>query len=57
MNGDLEKEVYIGIPPGIESPATINNVCKLRKSLYGLKQCPCALSDMFSKVLKKFGYN
>lgn len=36
LNGDLEK-VYMDIPPRIEFLATIKKVCKLRKSLYGLK--------------------
>ena len=57
LNGDLEEEVYMDIPPGIESPATANRVCKLKKSLYGLKQSPRAWFDRFSKVLKRYGYN
>lgn len=45
LNGDLEEEVYMKIPHGIESSSTANMVCKHRKSLYGLKQSPRAWFD------------
>ncbi|RVX00154.1 Retrovirus-related Pol polyprotein from transposon RE1 [Vitis vinifera] len=42
LNGDLAEEVYMEIPPGFETQTTRNKVCKLRRSLYGLKQSPRA---------------
>lgn len=53
LNGDLEEEVYMEIPPGLRSETTNNKVCKLKKSLYGLKQSPRAWFDQFSKALKR----
>lgn len=53
LNEKLE-EVLMIIPPGICKGE--NNVCKLKKSFYGLKQLPRALFDKFTKVMKKRGY-
>ncbi|RVW56778.1 Retrovirus-related Pol polyprotein from transposon TNT 1-94 [Vitis vinifera] len=49
LNGDLEEEVYMDIPAGLETTSNFNKVCKLRKSLYGLKQSPRAWFERFTK--------
>jgi IS30 family transposase len=56
LNGELEEEVYMQIPSGLESPGTANMVCRLRKSLYGLKQSPRAWFDRLTKVVKQDGF-
>ncbi|XP_060964985.1 retrovirus-related Pol polyprotein from transposon RE2 [Cannabis sativa] len=56
LNGDLEEEVYMSVPPGFEKKFGVGKVCKLKKSLYGLKQSPRAWFERFGKVLKRFGY-
>ena len=45
------------VPPGFESNHSKHKVCKLRKSLYGLKQSPRAWFERFTKVLKLDGYS
>lgn len=56
LNGDLEEEVYMDAPPGFgEKLGT--KVCKLKKSLYGLKQSPRAWFDKFTQFIKSQGYS
>lgn len=52
----IEEEVYMDIPPGFRSKSEDNGVCKLKKSLYGLKQSPRAWFDRFTRVIKGEGY-
>ena len=40
LHGDLEEEIYITQPNGFKVAGKENWVCKLNKSLYGLKQSP-----------------
>ena len=56
MNGDLEEEVYMSFPPGFEKKFGEGKVCKLKTSLYGLKQSSRAWFEHFRKVVKGHGY-
>jgi hypothetical protein len=47
LHGDLQEEVYMEIPPRFGNEQTLGKVCKLKKSLYGLEQSPCARFDRF----------
>ena len=48
LHGDLEEEVYMDVPPGFEDIKTEGKVCRLKKSLYGLKQSPRAWFERFT---------
>jgi len=56
-HGDLQEEVYMKLPPGCIMQTQGNiQVCRLRKSLYGLKQSPRAWFERFTKFMKSIGY-
>ena len=55
LNGDLKEEVYMKHPPGFPGKK-LNQVCRLKKSLYGLKQSPRAWFERLTKVVKRQGY-
>ena len=42
-------------PPGFVAQGESGLVCKLRRSLYGLKQSPRAWFSRFSSVVQEFG--
>ncbi|RVW76041.1 Retrovirus-related Pol polyprotein from transposon RE1 [Vitis vinifera] len=54
---ELSEEVYMDLPPGcMVSEKQCQKVCKLKKSLYGLKQSPRAWFGRFTKSMRAFGY-
>ncbi|RVW42232.1 Retrovirus-related Pol polyprotein from transposon RE1 [Vitis vinifera] len=57
LHGELSEEVYMDLPPGcMVSGKQCQKVCKLKKSLYGLKQSPRAWFGRFTKSMRAFGY-
>ena len=52
LNGDLKEEIYMKQPLGFEEPGREHLVCRLKKSLYGLKQ---ASRSWYEKIDGVFG--
>jgi hypothetical protein len=47
LHGGLQEGVYMEIPRGFANERSLGKVCKLKKSLYVLKQSPCAWFNKF----------
>ncbi|GJY13443.1 zinc finger, CCHC-type containing protein [Tanacetum coccineum] len=56
LNGQLDEEVYMNQPQGFIMSGNENKVCKLIKSLYGLKHAPKQWHQMFDEVVLSNGY-
>ena len=56
LNGTLEEEVYMRQPEGFEVNGKEHLVCKLKKSIYGLKQSPRCWNTALDTELKKMGF-
>ena len=54
LHGDLAEEVYMEQPPAFVAQGESGLVCKLRRSLYGMKQSPRAWFSRFSSVVQEF---
>ncbi|RVW78330.1 Retrovirus-related Pol polyprotein from transposon RE1 [Vitis vinifera] len=57
LHSELSEEVYMDRPPGcMVSEKQCQKMCKLNKSLYGLKQSLRAWFGRFTKSMRTFGY-
>ena len=56
LNGELEKEIYMDQPDDFVANGQEGNVCKLLKSLCGLKQVPKQWHEKFDKTLTSAGF-
>ena len=56
LNGDLEEGVYMKQPEGFSSLEGENLVCKLKKSIYSLKQASRQSCYKFHGVITSFGF-
>ncbi|XP_071718917.1 uncharacterized protein [Rutidosis leptorrhynchoides] len=53
LHGELKEEVYMEAPPRFVGNFNDREVCRLKKSLYGLKQSPRAWFGKFTLFMKK----
>ncbi|GJW50858.1 retrotransposon protein, putative, ty1-copia subclass [Tanacetum coccineum] len=56
LNGHLTEEVYMVQPEGFVNPKYPNRVCKLQRSIYGIKQASRQWNKRFDEQIKKFGF-
>ena len=56
LNGELHEEVYMKQPEGFAVRGKEGLVCRLRKSIYGLKQSPRYWNSALDIHLKKMGF-
>ncbi|GJR19303.1 retrotransposon protein, putative, ty1-copia subclass [Tanacetum coccineum] len=56
LNGRLDEDIYIEQPEGYVNPKYPKRVCKLQRSIYGLKQASRQWNKRFDEEIKKFGF-
>ena len=56
LNGDLEENVYMTQPEGFVVEGKEHLGCKLKKSIYGLKQASRQWYLKFDEVIRRFGF-
>src|SRR5579862_6779626 len=55
LNGSLDESIYMVQPEGFIEKGHLGKVCKLQKSIYGLKQASRSWNIRFDQAVKGFG--
>ena len=56
LHGELEETVYMKQPPGFARAGLQDYVCRLKRSIYGLKQSPRQWNRVIDGYLKEHGF-
>ncbi|GJZ44544.1 retrotransposon protein, putative, ty1-copia subclass [Tanacetum coccineum] len=56
LNGYLDEDIYMVQPKGFIDPKHPSKVCKLQRSIYGLKQASRSWNKRFDEEIKRFGF-
>ena len=56
LNGNLDEDIYMEQPEGFAKKGNEHLVCKLKKSIYGLKQASRQWYIKFNKTITSFGF-
>lgn len=56
LHGQLDEEIYMHQPPSFVDDQFSNYVCLFKKSIYGLKQAPCAWFHHLNSYLIEIGF-
>ncbi|GJX89824.1 retrotransposon protein, putative, ty1-copia subclass [Tanacetum coccineum] len=57
LNGYLDEDIYMVQPEGFVDPNHPRKVCKLQRSIYGLKQASRSWNKRFDEEIKRFGFS
>ncbi|GJU53778.1 retrotransposon protein, putative, ty1-copia subclass [Tanacetum coccineum] len=57
LNGYLDEDIYMVQPEGFIDPNHPRKVCKLQRSIYGLKQASRSWNKRFDEEIKRFGFD
>jgi Reverse transcriptase (RNA-dependent DNA polymerase) len=55
LNGDFEEMIFMDLPPRYAPPGSTGKVCKLKKSIYGLKQAGHQWYQKLSNCFDRIG--
>ncbi|GKC35941.1 retrotransposon protein, putative, ty1-copia subclass [Tanacetum coccineum] len=56
LNGYHDEDIYMVQPEGFVDPNHPRKVCKLQRSIYGLKQASRSWNKRFDEEIKRFGF-
>ncbi|KAK8948501.1 hypothetical protein KSP39_PZI005632 [Platanthera zijinensis] len=56
LNGNIQEKIYMMQPQGFELKGSEHLVCRLKKSIYGLKQASRQWYRKFDQVISAFGF-
>ncbi|WJX29428.1 hypothetical protein P8452_18069 [Trifolium repens] len=56
LNGNLLEDVYMTQPEGFGIPKENHKICKLQRSIYGLKQASRSWNLRFDETVKQYGF-
>ena len=56
LNANLTEDMYMMQPEGFVDPTNAGKICKLQKSIYGLKQASRSWNIRFDEVVQGFGF-
>ncbi|GJZ36119.1 retrotransposon protein, putative, ty1-copia subclass [Tanacetum coccineum] len=56
LNGRLNEDIYMVQPKGFVNPKHPRRVCKIQRSIYGLKQASRSWNKRFDEEIKKYGF-
>ncbi|GKE54817.1 retrotransposon protein, putative, ty1-copia subclass [Tanacetum coccineum] len=56
LNGHLNEDIYMVQPEGFVNPKHLRRVCKLQRSIYGLKQASRSWNKRFGEEIKTYGF-